>query len=537
MINYADSDLFLMDNIGKQITITYDEGEGEITNADLAAEDFCLVQKLTAKGNLTLGECNAGYIEFSVGYGTDPLEGKELTVKILPDGAEEALLIGTFTVLSDKVTADRRWRKITAYDSLYEVINQDVLAWYEETLPPPEEGEDPVTITIKDFRDSFFEFVGIEQEEVDLPNDDVEITRVADFTQLSGKTVLNAICEINGRLGRIDNEGVFRYVKLQSPSEPLYPAQTLFPADIIFPKFAGNPIEIGVDAEQRSGFYMSAKAEDYWVEPITALQIRNDKNDVGVTVGSGVGYMIEGNFLAYGLNTTTLTGIANGILGEIDGVYFCPANIQAMGNPCLELGDPIVLETRFAKIETIIFQRKLKGIQALIDTYTSKGEKKTQQNLNSTQSKLNQLDGKANKIETDLLVAKKVIADEIEADRARITYIETNYVTTQTLVANYATITSLQTVDGKIDNLTSIAITTQNLSAQTIYGSQITGLTISAGQITSGTIAADRLDASVIRTQFLNACAVDPRQGQLDVGVIRTTQLWIWNGTSYERKF
>lgn len=473
MINYADSDLFLMDNIGKQITITYDEGEGEITNADLAAEDFCLVQKLTAKGNLTLGECNAGYIEFSVGYGTDPLEGKELTVKILPDGAEEALLIGTFTVLSDKVTADRRWRKITAYDSLYEVINQDVLAWYEETLPPPEEGEDPVTITIKDFRDSFFEFVGIEQEEVDLPNDDVEITRVADFTQLTGKTVLTAICEINGRLGRIDNEGIFRYVKLTSPSEPLFPAQTLFPADYIFPKYNGSPIEIGVDAEMHRGVYMSAKAEDYWVEPITALQIRNDKNDVGVTVGSGIGYTIEGNFLAYGLETSVLTGIANGVLGEIEGVYFCPADIKALGNPCLELGDPIVLETRFAKIETIIFQRKLKGIQALIDAYASKGEKKTQKNLNSTQCQLNQLNGKANEIKADLITAKKIIADEIEAESARIDTIEANYVNTQQLNA----------VDAKIDNLTAVAITTQNLSAQTISGNQINAGNISVNYL------------------------------------------------------
>ena len=142
---------------------------------------------------------------------------------------------------------------------------------HDTILPTPEEGEDPTVITIKDFRDSFFEEVGITQEETDLPNDDVEITRTAEFTQLSGKTVLNAICEINGCFGHVDRTGTFVYVFPKSPSEALYPAQTLFPADNLYPKYAGGtPIEIG-----QNGRYVSAKYEDYFVTPLTAVQIRN----------------------------------------------------------------------------------------------------------------------------------------------------------------------------------------------------------------------------------------------------------------------
>jgi hypothetical protein len=532
MIEYDDEALFHQDGISKQLSITYDE-EGEITNSDLASEDFCLTEKLTANGTFVLGECNSAYIEFSVGYGTEPLEGKELTVTTTPTGGD-ALQIGIYTVVSDKPTADRRWRKITAYDALYAVLNKDVTAWYNTVLPVPEEGEEPTTITIKDFRDSFFEEVGITQDEVDLPNDAVEISRQADFTQLTGKVLLNAICEINGCFGRIGRDGVFYYTFLHSPSEPLYPAIDLYPMDTIYPKYADSvlPTEVG-----ENGKYISAKYEDYFIEQFTGVQIRNDKNDVGTTVGSGQTYTIDGNFLAYGLAAATLTTIANNVLSAIEQVYFCPAEIQAQGDPCLEIGDAIVLHTRYATVETYLFQRKLKGIQSLIDTYTTKGAKDQKKNLNSTASRLTQTDGKINEVKADLVTAKKVIAEQIEADEARIGYIESNYVQTSTLVANYATITSLQTVDGKIDNLTSIAITTQNLSAQTIYGSQISGLTISAGQITSGTISADRLDASVIRTKYLNACAVDPHQGQMDIGVVRLTELWVWNGTSYERKY
>ena len=526
MVNYADAALFLQDGIGKQIEIAY--SGGTITNNELASQDFTLTEKLTSNGSFVLGECNAGMIEFSVGYGTDPLEGEELTVSITPTGGA-SFQIGLYTVVSDKPTADRRWRKITAYDALYGVLNMDVAAWYDTLFPDTETAH-----TIKEIRDSFFTHIGLTQEVTDLPNDAVSVTKQMDFKQLTGKTVLNALCEINGCWGRIDRSGTFVYVFLDSPSDPLYPALTLFPADDIFPKYKGNadPTEIGT-----GGKYISAKYEDYYVLNPSGVQIRTDKNDVGVTVGSGEICVIEGNFLAYGLDAATLTTIATNILEKIEQIYFVPAEIQAQGFPMLEVGDAIILNTRYAKIETYLFQRKMKGIQSLVDAYTAKGTKSTKKNLNSTQSQLINTNGKINEVKADLVTAKKVIADEIEADRARITYIETNYVTTQTLVANYATIASLQTVDGKIDNLTSIAITTQNLSAQTIYGSQITGLTISAGQITSGTIAADRLDASVIRTQFLNACAVDPRQGQLDVGVVRTTQLWIWNGTSYERKF
>jgi seryl-tRNA synthetase len=170
--------------------------------------------------------------------------------------------------------------------------------------------------------------------------------------------------------------------------------------------------------------------------------------------------------------------VANNILDQIKEIYYCPADIVAQGNPCLEVGDPIILETRYARIETIIFQRKLKGIQALTDSYSSKGAKENKKNLNSLQSQIQQTQGKINEVKADLVTATKAIIDDLEA----------NYATIATLEANYATITSLQTVDGKIDNLTSIAITTQNLSAQNI----------SANQINAGTLSVNYLDVNGI---------------------------------------
>ena len=243
MIDYASKELFLMDSIDKQLHIAYDGGE--ITNSELASEDFTLTEKLTSKGDLVLGDCNASYIEFSVGYGIDPLEGKLLTVTITPKDAEP-LKIGEFKVVSDKPTADRRWRKITAYNAMYDLINEDVTEWFDTILPEPAEGSEPQSVTLKEFRDSFFERIGITQETVTLPNDSIVLTRQTDFKQLSGKTVACAICEINGCFGHVDRDGIFRYLYLQSPSEPIYPALDLYPSEDLFPKAAGNPIEIGI---------------------------------------------------------------------------------------------------------------------------------------------------------------------------------------------------------------------------------------------------------------------------------------------------
>ena len=547
MIQYANKELFMMDSVDKQLNISY-EG-GEITNSELAKEDFALTEKLTSKGTLILGDCNASYIEFSVGYGTDALEGKKLTVTITPKDAE-AFKIGEYKVVSDKPTADRRWRKITAYDAMYDILNEDVTEWFDTILPAPEEGEDPTSVTLKQFRDSFFEHVGVTQATVDLPSDGLVLTRMAEFKTLTGKAVVNAICEINGCFGHVDRDSVFQYVFLKSPSEPLYPSLNLYPSHDIFPKAAGEPIEIGIgyrykyplpqliypshdlfpsedlfprayQTEQVDGLYMSVNYESYFTKIVTGIQIKNDKNDPGITVGNGNIYVIEGNFLAYGQTDEVLTQIANRILEKLAGIYYCPSDIKAQGNPTLQIGDPIVLHTRYATIETIIFQRKLKGIQFLVDTYTSKGQKELRSDLNGTSKQISDANAKITEVKADLVTAKKVIAEQIEADEARIGYIESNYVQTSTLVANYATITSLETVDGKIDNLTSIAITTTNLSAQSISGNQITAGTVATARLDVGSIAAQTVTASTI-----SAALVSPDQGSMTIGTVRAKNLY-----------
>ena len=472
----------------EQIWSTYHATCECITNKDLASEAFSLTQKLTADGTLNLGECNSSFVEFSVGGWTSALLNKEIEVWTVPHGGAR-FLIGNYKVRSDEPTADRRWRNVVAYDALYDILNKDVTNWYNTLLP-----NENSSCTVKQFRDSFFSNVGITQVSATLVNDSVTVTRTIEPKQLSGKDVLNAICEINGCFGRINRDGKFQYVELTAPQGALYPADDIYPANDLYPvePSAGT-------AEIWNSLYLKAQYEDYKVNSIGSVQIRNDKNEIGVTVGSGTNiYLIEGNMLAFGHDTAGMTAIANNILSKITGIIYRPASVKAVGDPCLEIGDNIHFTTKYTDVETIIFQRKLNGIQSLKDDFTAKSKKQSaEKNINSTQKQITKINGYVTEVKQDLIVARKVLADEIEV------------------------------VDGKIDNLTSIAITTQNLSAQNI----------NASQINAGTISTDRLDTAAIATQTVTATTIsaalhDPSEGVITCGTGRFQTIYWYTDTS-----
>ena len=128
---------------------------------------------------------------------------------------------------------------------------------------------------------------------------------------MSGKEVLSCICEINGCMGHMGRDGKFHYIYLEQEIQGLYPRNDLYPADNLYPRDPKST-QIG------KGFYVSAKYEDYLVRTINKLQIREQKNDIGVIVGSGSNaYVIEDNFLVYGKGTKELKGIAKNILSKI----------------------------------------------------------------------------------------------------------------------------------------------------------------------------------------------------------------------------
>lgn len=422
MVNYQYSSLFLKDSVDKQLNIVSDDGKINITNTELHQEKFELTESLCSESELTFGACEAGMIKFTVSNVFLPMKGKWLTAKMTLDGHEDKpFQIGRYKVYSDTPTADRTCRDVVAYDALYDILSSDVTDWYNQILPQKDS-----KVTLKQFRDSFFNHFGVEQEEVSLVNDEMIIEKTVEVKAsssgssdtaetntigeaISGKEVLSCILEINGCMGNIGRVGKFRYVYLTQEMQGLYPANDLYPADDLYPR---NPKSTSISKSQ----YISAQYEDYIVRTIDKLQIREKENDIGVIVGDGGNtYVIEGNFLVYGKGTKELNEIGEKTLSKIKGIIYRPFSADCKGNPCFEVGDAVRLTTKYELIETYILKRTLKGIQALRDDLEADGEEYRTSKVNGIQRSILQLKGKSNTLERSIEETKSTIVD-VEKD-------------------------------------------------------------------------------------------------------------------------
>ena len=401
MIEYGGQ--FLKDSVDKQLSIVTDDGQIHITNNELHQEQFELTESLCSESELTFGSCEAGMVKFTVSNIFSGLKDKWMTIKmVLAGNTANPFQIGRYKVYSDTPTADRTKRDIVAYDRLYDVINADVAEWYNTLLSD----KDSIT-TMKAFRDSFFKHFGIEQAGVQLVNDDMKVEKTVEPEELSGATVLNCICEINGCFGHIGRDSKFHYIYLEQEIQGLYPRNNLYPADDLYPR---EPKSTRIS----KSLYISAQYEDFLVKTIDKLQIRKEEDDIGVIVGSGTNaYVIQDNFLVYGKGSEELTGIANNIYGKIRGIIYRPFSADCKGNPCIEVGDAVRLPTRYEIIESYVLKRTLKGIQALRDEYEATGEEYRSTQVNSVHKSIIQLKGKTN-----------VLTRTIEETNSKITDVE-----------------------------------------------------------------------------------------------------------------
>ena len=507
MIDYVNKDLFYQDGINKQWIITAYRKEiidgvttstevARITNEELLDDSITVTESLSSDGGLVFGRCEASSITFTVYNVVASLKNCELTVDIvLNHDTQNPFRLGTYIVDSDKPTADRKHRRVTAYDRLYTLSEKNVAPWYKQLTFP---------MTMKAFRDSFFEEVGITQETVTLPQDNIQIQKTLDDeTQLSAISILNSLCEINGCFGHMRRDDVFKYVVLAIFTEAVYPDDALYPADDLY------PADTNVDEEMSKTKWMNAEYEDYKCKEIDAVVILNDNGDVVATTSNEPTnpFKLEGNFLTGGLSSEVLNTIATNLFENVKMREYKPARVECLANPCYEVGDSYMFNTEYDIVCTYILYRSFTGIQLLTDARESTGEEDRSKDLNSISKQLARLN---NKSKYDLEVQSARISD-LEADHVSTTDLAavnatiTNLNVDGKISAVYATINNLD-VDGKISAAEvrvngNINTVNANLSG-TLSALQATVNTINANYITSSYIT-----ASVITSKFNNANA------------------------------
>lgn len=397
MIGGKNKELYYASSIDKQLNIEVIGTKHVIDNSMREQDTFTLTETLNDGTELKFGSCLPNQISFTGREVPIATKGMKLRVTETLEGNEnDPFVYGTYTVQSDTPTADRTKRQIVAYDAMYDIINADVKAWYSGLSFP---------MTLKAFRDSFFSYLGIEQAAATLPNDSMTVNKTLVATQtddssviteesaISGKTVVTAICEINGCFGNMNRDGKFEYVFLKAITSALYPREDLFPADDLFPSDANT--------ESMTGHYITFDYEDFQSKAITQLEIKTSEDNAGAIVGTaGNNYSITGNFLVSDKTGAELEQIANNLLPIMAQAEYTPIkSCTCVGNPCLTLGEPIRFNTTREIVETYLLQRTLTGVQSKRDSISAQGTQTHSAKVNSIRDTIESVQRRTSKLE------------------------------------------------------------------------------------------------------------------------------------------
>lgn len=375
-------------SIHKELTLEFPNLNLEIPHRQIYGESMRLKESIMDSNRVEFVGCISSMFEIQV-YGVEEkLKNEFVRVSIKAEDTESIPLFQGY-VDSAQMQSNKNYKKITAYDILHNKGDIDVAAWYKSLIFP---------ITLKNLRDSLFNYIGIEQVETALPNDDVSIRKQYDPKSLKSLNVIKAICQINGAFGIINRQGKFEYrILAQNIIDAVYPSISLFPSQGLFP---ANP-EVAESMSQRVAdevqaeafsFYRKVDFEEYEVKPVDKLTIRQSEEDDGITYGTGDNnYIIQANIFAYGLSDSVLTQIAKNVYRNVKGVSFRPFKSSNNGLPWVECGldavtyyvtDPtgtgVVKLSDYTEEQNVtsfyVFDRELKGIQALSDSYSAQGD-------------------------------------------------------------------------------------------------------------------------------------------------------------------
>nr|DAQ39831.1 MAG TPA: endosialidase chaperone [Bacteriophage sp.] len=440
MINSSLKEKYWDSSTDKQMVISVVGTNQKIDNSMLEIGTFALEESLCSESELKFGACEANCVKFTARNTAGNIIGKTISIEETIDGdSKNPMPYGVFKVASDVPTADRTKRQITAYDAMYDIINTDVKSWYAGLSFP---------MTLKQFRNSFFAHLGISQVETSLVNDSMTVNKtlvaaqtddssaVTEESAISGKTVVTAICEINGCFGNINRNGKFEYVFLKKIVSALYPAEDLFPSDNLFPSDANT--------ESMTGHYITFDYEDFESKEITQLEIKTSEDNAGAIVGtSGNNYSITGNFLVSDKTGAELEQIANNLLPIMKQAAYTPIkSCTCVGNPCLTLGEPIRFNTTREIVETYLLQRTLTGVQSKRDSISAQGTQTHSAKVNSIRETLESVERRTGKLERN-------------ADHLQSTYEDLEKQTSskfeQTADAITAEVTRAQKAEGQLD--------------------------------------------------------------------------------------
>lgn len=376
-----------------------------ISNDRIVEQSLELDEAICSDVNLQYGACESSKFSIKIVNESVSFKGLWVDVYVSTTNKEEYLItddnkriitsngqliktvektvvkLGRFNVYSDKPTNDRKYRVLVCYDAMKDLINVDITQWYEGLTFP---------ISLKNFRDSLFTFLGFEQETRTLINDSYMILGGFNASALSSREILTNLCELNGVFGHINRDGKFDYISLSTAE-----SVTL--------------------AHYKNG---GGTYEDYMTDKVTKVISYSSDNDVGVEVGTdGNSYVITNNLITYGDegNPSQVTALTN-LLNEIKDYTYRPFTIKTYGNPALDLGTKVIVNTTQLTINSFVMERHLTGVHGMKDSYRSLGDQVYPPVVNQTNTKISRLYGKTIKLQSELTETEAKTVLKLTAD-------------------------------------------------------------------------------------------------------------------------
>lgn len=376
MIHISDVDKQKWDNGNsyKSITIVFPNISLALDNDDIYGESMTLSEGLfDGNGELCIYGCISSIFTVEVRYkpalANVDFKGQYVAVSMTASESSSINLFHGF-VYGVETVREKKYIKLTCYDRIGIYQDMDVYSAYHSAFV-----NSPI-VTVKGMRDTICSYLGITQEVQTLANDMLVITEDEGLTELAAINILRAICQINGVFGIINRDGKMEYRKIAYwyEQEP-YPSNELFPNDDLFPG------EISGDNHEYIDVYKSLGYQDYNVEEIDRVVVRDSSNDPESGAAASAlpftnALLIEGNMLVTGKDSTEKADIAHNILDNVDYITYRPFEATNRGYPYIEVGDSVSYYSALdhALFTFSVLKRELKGVQWLEDRYSASGE-------------------------------------------------------------------------------------------------------------------------------------------------------------------
>lgn len=394
--------LYIKDGTPIELEVKFkDNAFPTIKGSDVLSEQMTLHESICEEEQLKFGGCNASSFELTVFNLNSGIKGYEIEPVLITKKTE--IPLGVFYVETIEKYAGKDYKKLTAYDKM-RYFDVDVKDWYDSLTFP---------ISVKNFRDSLCEYVGVEQNEVTLIADNIMLTKELDSSNgINGLSLMKQICEISGVFGRMDRYGKLDYLSLESSM--LLPADDLFPANDLYPSAGSGDSENSFNIST-SLMYEHPLVEDFFTSNIDGVIIVDSDGAQVITENNQNPYYVQDNFVIIGQTHETIMALANALLSKISSISYRPINSSKIkGQPYVECGDFISGEVNGYGFEAYVFQRDLTGIKALRDAYLCKGKEMLENDMNGVTAQLQRLNKTTERVKTSVQVTEKGLESEVK---------------------------------------------------------------------------------------------------------------------------